>query len=107
MSGLSEKIHELITKLHGGEEVAHHDIEDAVKTVTEHISSTVIPAIEAMVKTAVSEALQFEREEAQRITEELSSLYQKMVDTHGTDAANQAVAEAHATAQTPAETPAV
>lgn len=102
MSNLAEKLHGLVTRLRGGVDVATHDVEDVVTEVTNHLSDTILPMIEskvteflpAAVQKAIGDALQAERAEAERIALKLEEIYKKIVEDHGHDAANAAMAEA-------------
>jgi signal recognition particle GTPase len=104
MSKLGEKLHGLIARLGGSHNVVVQDVEDVVKEVTSHLTEAVVPVIEAevtkflpgAVQKAISDALAVEREEAQRIATKLEETYRKLVDSHGADAANQAMAQATA-----------
>jgi hypothetical protein len=125
MSVLGDKLHTLLTHLSNKAEVDKTAVEDTVKGLADHLNETVVPAVEAkmkevfasfdtVVKQAVSDALQFERQEAERITQELGAVYEKMVQEFGIEKANEGAAVAHATATAalaeeavaPAETPA-
>jgi hypothetical protein len=111
MSKLGAKLHSVIYRLRGGVDVAAHDVEDVVKEVSAHINEAIVPAIEAKIesvlpdilKKAVNEALQYEREEAQKVAAKLEETYTKLVEQHGVQAANQAMAEAATPEPEPAE----
>lgn len=101
MSKLGEKLHALIGRL-SNHNVVVHDIEEVVTEVTGHLNETVIPVIEAKIseflpgaiQKAISDALAAEREEAQKIATKLEETYRKLVEGHGNDAANKAMADA-------------
>lgn len=109
MSAFGDKLHALLSHLSNKAEVSKDVVEETVKGLADHLNEAVVPAVEAkmkevfasfddVVKKAVSDALQFERQEAERITQELSSTYEKMVQEFGIEKANEAAATAHATA---------
>lgn len=124
MSKLGEKLHSILYRLRGGIDVAKTDVDEMVKELTTHIGETVIPEMEAklnevlpaLVKTAVSDALQLEREAAREMTKDLKNLMGQYVPAL-TNFVNQSVpapepvpvpevAEPAAEAPAPAETPA-
>jgi hypothetical protein len=114
MAALAEKLHSFFTRLRGGVDVAAHDVEEVVAEVTTHLNETILPAIEntlteilpAAVQKAIADALSAERGEAARIAAKLEEVYKKIVEEHGADTANTAMAQAMAP-EAPAEAPAV
>lgn len=110
MSKLTDKLHAVFTALRGGAEIAHHDVDAVVTELTTHLNETVIPPIEskvkelladidASIKTAVAEAVQFERAEAEKITSDLQAAYEKLANEFGAEKANQIASDAAHAAQ--------
>ena len=70
MSAFSDKLHALLTKLKGGEELAQHEVETMVEEFINHVTP-VIETVKNDVLTAIDEAAKQARADVEKLAEKL------------------------------------